>query len=191
MQLTPISATGPYPPAIQSPYPKIDNCSYGFPSRSLPPACPSPAPSMKHESYDRRHSNSTYVPPSPSVYSTDGHARRDSQPSYPPTPATAQLPRPLQTQASLPSLKISALVSPLPPIEAQAGPAPELPAFSIGGKRKHESVFSQSTRPLHNGQRQMDPHYGHGHRGFTPEPDQGMYSRADGKIGVVTFNQYQ
>ncbi|KAM6538563.1 velum formation- protein [Fusarium falciforme] len=97
----------------------------------------------------------------------------------------------MHSQISLPSLKIAALVSPLPPIEAQTDPAPELPSVLIGGKRKHDSVFSQSTRPLHNGQRQLDPHYGNNHRGMTPEPDQGMYSRADGKIGVVTFNQYQ
>ncbi|KAI8690482.1 hypothetical protein LRP88_07749 [Fusarium phalaenopsidis] len=190
LQLTPVSATGPYPPSAQSPYPKPEN-SYAFSNRNLPPACPSPAPSMKHDAYDRRQSNSTYVPPSPSVYSTDGHNRRDSQPSYPPTPAAAQPPRPMHSQISLPSLKIAALVSPLPPIEAQTDPAPELPSVLIGGKRKHDSVFSQSTRPLHNGQRQLDPHYGNSHRGMTPEPDQGMYSRADGKIGVVTFNQYQ
>ncbi|KAM0559474.1 hypothetical protein ACHAPJ_004504 [Fusarium lateritium] len=186
LQITPVSATSSYPPTAQSPYSK--ETSYGYVNRNLPPTCPSPAPSAKHDLYDRRQSTSTYVPPSPSVYSAEGHNRRDSQPSYPPTPAP--LPR-IHSQTSLPSLKIAALVSPLPPIEAQTEPGPQLPSVFVGGKRKHESVFSQSTRPLHNGQRQMDPHYGRSHRGFSPEHDQGTYSRADGQIGVVTFNDWE
>ncbi|KAH8714367.1 velvet factor-domain-containing protein [Ilyonectria robusta] len=186
--LPPVSASGHYTPTSQSPYPKPEPPStYGYPSRSLPPACPSPAASMKQDVYDRRPSNA-YVPPSPSVYSTDGHSRRDSQPSYPPTPVTAHPTRSLGHK--LPPLKISSLISPLPPIEAQTDPFPEPPLISVGGKRKHESVFTQNTMSLHNGQRQLDPHYGNYRRGVTPEPDQGLYSRADGKIGVVTFNQY-
>ncbi|KAK7419136.1 velum formation-related protein [Neonectria punicea] len=188
-QMTPVSAIGPYPPTSHSPYPKPES-AYGFPSRSLPPACPSPAAPMKQDVYDRRQSNA-YVPPSPSIYSTDGHSRRDSQPSYPPTPVAAQPPRIQSQSQTLPPLKISALMSPLPPIEAQTDPFPDPPTLPLGGKRKHDTVFSQSTTPLHNGQRQLDPHFGFGRRGVTPEPDQGMYSRADGKIGVVTFNQYQ
>ncbi|ENH72432.1 hypothetical protein FOC1_g10013087 [Fusarium oxysporum f. sp. cubense race 1] len=152
------------------------------------------APSLKHELYDRRQSTSTYVPPSPSVYSTEGHHRRDSRPSYPPTPVAAPRPRPMHSQTSLPALKIDQLVSPvspLPPIEPQTGPAPELtPPINVGGKRKHESVFAQSTRPLHNGQRQVDPHYGRSHRGYSPDHDQGWYSRADGQISSVQFNRY-
>ncbi|EMT64478.1 hypothetical protein FOC4_g10007154 [Fusarium odoratissimum] len=151
------------------------------------------APSLKHELYDRRQSSSTYVPPSPSVYSTEGHHRRDSRPSYPPTPVAAPRPRPMHSQTSLPALKIDQLVSPvspLPPIEPQTGPAPELPPINVGGKRKHESVFAQSTRPLHNGQRQVDPHYGRSHRGYSPDHDQGWYSRADGQISSVQFNRY-
>ncbi|KAH6885902.1 velvet factor-domain-containing protein [Thelonectria olida] len=195
-QLTPIATNGPYTPSSQSPYGKPDG--YGFPSRNLPTSCPSPAP-MKQEAYDRRPSNSHYVPPSPSVYSTDGHSRRDSQHSYPPTPLSAQPPRPLpqiQTQPhpqpQLPPIRMPSLMSStsLPPIEVQHDPLTEPPAISVGGKRKHESVFSQSTRPLFNGQRQTDPHYGAGRRGVSPEPDQGMYSRANGQIGVVAFNQY-
>ncbi|KAI5457998.1 velvet factor-domain-containing protein [Mariannaea sp. PMI_226] len=195
-QLTPISTNGPNTPSSHSPYAKPDG--YGFSNR-LPPSCPSPAPPAKQETYDRRQSSSHYVPPSPSVYS-DGHSRRDSQHSYPPTPVAPHPPRlqipqiqtqlPTQLPTLPPLMKISSLMSPLPPIEAQVDPAPEPPVTSTGGKRKHESVFSQSTRPLYNGQRQMDPHYSGVRRGVTPEPDQGMYSRADGKIGVVAFNQY-
>lgn len=194
--LTPIS-TAPYAPANHSPYAKPEGPSYGFPSRNLPPTCPSPAPSIKHDTYDRRQSGH-YVPPSPSLYSNDGHIRRESQPSYPATPISAHpshaphMPRPLHSQTSLPSLKISSLMSPLPPIEAQLEPSIDHHALvPLGGKRKHDTVFSQSVRPLHNGQRQMDPHYGHNNRQLTPEPGQGLYSRADGKINTVTFNQYE
>ncbi|KAM0269378.1 hypothetical protein ACHAPA_004312 [Fusarium lateritium] len=193
LQITPVPASGPYPPAVQSPYSKADT-SYGYVSRNILPSCPSPAPSAKHDLYDRRQSTSTYVPPSPSIYSTEGHHRRDSQPSYPPTPAAAQLPRPMNNKPSLPSISIAALVSPvspLPPIEPHDGPPPELPPVNIGGKRKHESVFAQSTRPLHNGQRQMDPHYGRSFRGYSPDHDQGSYSRADGQISFVKFNTYE
>ncbi|KAH7153237.1 velvet factor-domain-containing protein [Dactylonectria macrodidyma] len=185
-QMPPVPASSHYTPTSQS-YPKPEPAPYGY-GRSHPPACPSPIPPMNQDIYDRRQSNGAYVPPSPSVYSTDGHSRRGSGPSYPPTPVSAH---PSRSQTSLPPLKIASLISPLPPIEAQTGPFPELPPIPIGGKRKHDSVFSQSTTPLHNGQRQLDPHYGIGRRGVTPEPGQGTYSRADGKIGVVTFNQYQ
>ncbi|KAF5661503.1 putative sexual development activator [Fusarium heterosporum] len=164
LQITPVSANGPYPPAGQSPYSKPDT-SYGYVNRNILPSCPSPAPSAKHD--------------------------LDSQPSYPPTPATAPLSRPM---TKLPSLSIAALVSPaspLPPIEPQSTPSLELPPVNIGGKRKHDSVFSQSTRPLHNGQRQMDPHYGRSFRGYSPDHDQGSYSRADGQISFVKFNTYE
>lgn len=200
VQLTPVSPTGPYPPASQPPYVKPEaagyvkqeTSSYAYPSRNLPQAFSSPAGMKQQDSYDRRSSNGVYPPPSPSFYSMESHNRRDSHQSYPPTPIAAQQPRP-QIQppsTTLAPLKISALMSPLPPIEAQTEPTPEPPMISVGGKRKHDSVFSQSMRPLHNGQRQQDPHYGASRRGVTPEPDQGMYSRADGKIGVVQFNQY-
>ncbi|KAG9506898.1 velvet protein [Fusarium musae] len=192
LQITPGPPSASYAPTSQSPYSKTD-APYGYVNRNIPPSCPSPAPSLKHELYDRRQSTSTYVPPSPSVYSTEGHHRRDSRPSYPPTPVAAPRPRPMHSQTSLPALKIDQLVSPvspLPPIEPQTGPAPELPPINVGGKRKHESVFAQSTRPLHNGQRQVDPHYGRSHRGYSPDHDQGWYSRADGQISSVQFNRY-
>ena len=201
VQLTPVSPTGPYPPPAQSPYVKTEPQTYvkqeptpySYPSRSLPQINPYSAPPMQpQDPYDRRSSHGAYVPPSPSIYSgADSHSRRESHQSYPPTPISSHQPRPpIPSSKSLAPLKISSLMSPLPPIEAQTEPTYELPSVSIGGKRKHESVFSQNNRPLHNGQRQMDAHYGLGRRGLTPEPDQGMYSRADGKIGVVQFNQY-
>ncbi|KAM0242440.1 hypothetical protein ACHAPO_000859 [Fusarium lateritium] len=189
LQITPVSANGSYPSTAQSPYAKTD-APYGYTSRHLPPSCPSPAPSVNRDLYDRRHSTSTYVPPSPSVYSAEGHYRRDSQASYPPTPAAATLPR-MNTESSRGSIKISALVEPMPVIEPQVEPLPELPPVNVGGKRKHESVFAQNTRPLFNGQRQMDPHYGRSHRGYSPDHDQGSYSRADGQISVIQFNKYE
>ncbi|UKZ82006.1 velum formation- protein [Trichoderma virens FT-333] len=180
-----------------------------------PVSSASPAPPMKHAGYDSRPSE-PYAPQSPSGYTPT--ERRPSFVSYPspapmtpyiappaPSPASYSSPHPsasysalpppprrhMPTQSSLAPLKIASLVSPLPPIEAQTEPLPPPPLLPTGGKRKHDYVFSQNTKPLHNGQRQLDAHFGHGYRGLTPEPDQGLYSRADGQIGVVTFNQYQ
>lgn len=200
VQLTPVSPTGPYPPPSQSPYSKpepagyikTEPSSYAYPSRNLPQMYPSSsAPTKPQDAYERRPSNSTYVPPSPSVYSAvDSHSRRESHQSYPPTPISAQ-PRPQpQPPTTLAPLKICNLMSPLPPIEAQTEPTYEPPSIATGGKRKHDSVFSQSTRPLHNGQRQQDPHYNAGRRGITPEPFSGTYNRADGNIGVVNFSKF-
>jgi hypothetical protein len=36
----------------------------------------------------------------------------------------------------------------------------------------------------------VDPHYGRSHRGYSPDHDQGWYSRADGQISSVQFNRY-
>lgn len=202
VQLTPVSPTGPYPPPIHSPYVKPEAPSYvkaeqpapyAYPSRSLPQINPYSAPMQPQDPYDRRSSNGAYMPPSPSIYSAhDSHSRRESHQSYPPTPITSQQPRPqIHTSKSLAPLKISSLMSPLPPIEAQTEPIYELPSVSIGGKRKHEIVFSQSSRPLHNGQRQIDSHHGVGRHNLSPEPDHGMYTRADGGVGVVQFPQWQ
>ncbi|KAF9772670.1 hypothetical protein IL306_009626 [Fusarium sp. DS 682] len=176
LQITPGPPNGSYAPTAQSPYSKTD-APYGYVNRNNPPSCPSPASSVKQEMYDRRQSTSTYVPPSPSVYSTEGHHRRDSRPSYPPTPVAAPHPRPMHSQTSLPALKIDQLVSPvspLPPIEPQTGPAPELPPINIGGKRKHE----RRVRSEHPTTPQCPGH------------DQGWYSRADGQLSSIKFNQY-
>ncbi|KAK5997868.1 Developmental and secondary metabolism regulator VEL1 [Cladobotryum mycophilum] len=196
----PVSPTGPYHPSSQSPYVKSEPQPFPYGVRGTPQPLSSPALSVKQDPYDNR-APGPYVPPSPSIYSgVDHSSRRHSQVSYPPTPMAAQPPpRSIQPQPhyqprshhSLAPLRIESLVSPLPPIEAQMDPLPAPPMLPTGAKRKHDFVFSQNTKPLHNGQRQLDPHFGHGYRGVTPEPDQGMYSRADGKIGVVTFNQYQ
>lgn len=190
----PVSPGGPYAPTSQSSYGKPESQPYSYHSvRNTPQPTSSPALSIKQDPYDSRPSGG-YVPPSPSIYSSadSHHSRRPSHLSYPLTPIAAQpLPRThCLPQPSLAPLRIASLMSPLPPIEAQTEPLPAPPLMSLGGKRKHDYVFPSSTRPLHNGQRQMDPHFNSRHRGLTPEPDQGMYSRADGKIGVVTFNQY-
>lgn len=183
--------TPTYPPPNHSKgYVKPEHSNYGYPhhSRNTSSTCPSPATSIKQESaYDR--TTGTYVPPSPSSYS-ETKSRRDSSYSYPLAPL---LPQPTRqtSQSSLAPLKIAALVSPspLPPIEAQLEPAPMPPIIPTGGKRKHDHVFTQSLHPLHNGQRQRDPHHGR-MRGVTPEPCEGLYSRADGVVGKIQFNEY-
>lgn len=200
--IPPATPTGPYPPASTSPspYAKQDSQPYSNYAARAPPVPPvptaSPIPPMRHAMYDSRPSES-YSPP---VYPPPTDRRPSHAPYHPPgpvTPYSAPPPPPppsrrdMPTQSSLAPLKIASLVSPLPPIEAQTEPLPPPPMLSTGGKRKHDYVFSQNTKPLYNGQRQLDAHFGHAYRGLTPEPDQGLYSRADGQIGVVTFNQYQ
>lgn len=185
-------ATPPYaPPNHATSYVKPEQSNYGYPhhARNTSSTCVSPIPSIKQEySYDR--TPGSYVPHSPSRYS-DGQPRRDSHNSYPLTPLLPQPPR-RTSQSSLAPLKIAALVSPspLPPIEAQTEPVPMPPLIPTGGKRKLDDVFLQNLNPLHNGQRQHDPHYGR-FRGLTPEPYHGMYSRADGKVDTIEFNRYQ
>ncbi|KAF4123706.1 Velvet factor [Geosmithia morbida] len=161
-----------------------------------------------------------YMPPSPSVYSHDGghqppsHGRLDSYPHtpgmsaapappiLPPAPlsrmhsssissATAATATSPSSHQQLAPLKIERLVSPMPVIEPQTEPMPEPQAVPTGGKRKHDIVFHQSLhQPLHNRQRQLDPHYGGRSRGLSPDPQEGAYSRADGTVGVITFNRY-
>ncbi|OAQ96502.1 hypothetical protein LLEC1_01390 [Akanthomyces lecanii] len=138
----------------------------------------------------------THIPPSPSSFSSsDQHSRRSSYVS-PHTPMSSFPPRrPVPSQSLSSSshapLKISSLMSPLPPIEAETEAPPRLPHVPTGGKRKHELVFHQTTDPLHNRQRQVDMHYRSNPPRLYPEPDQCMYSRADGNIGYVRFNSYQ
>lgn len=192
----PPSPTGPYPPSAQSPYVKAEGPPYGYHSSRSSTTSIQP---IKPEPYERRPS-ATYIPASPSVYSSaDSHVRRDSHQSYPATPVMAHppprphaqsIPQPQTHRNSLAPLKISSLVSPLPPIEAQTEPLPAPPIMLTGGKRKHDLVFSQSTRPLHNGQRQQDPHYHDGRRGRAQDfdPGSGSYARADGSLSTVSFN---
>lgn len=193
ISMPPVSPTGPYPSSSQSPYTKPETPAYvkpemfPYPGPRNTSTCPSPASSLKHDPYDRRPSNSGYVPPSPSYSASDSHVRRDSHvSSYPATPVAAQPPRP-----TLAPLKIASLVSPLPPIVAQDEYSPAPPPVPTGGKRKLDSVFAESSRPLHNGERQSDPHHSGSRRGLSPEPDHGYYLRADGLMGIVTFNKYQ
>ncbi|OAA41392.1 VeA protein [Metarhizium rileyi] len=183
--------TTPYPPPSHSAsYVKPEQNSYTIPHHARNPSstCPSPIPSVKQEaSYDRTTGH--YISPSPSRYSET--SRQESNHSYPLTPLLPQPPR-RTSQSSLAPLKIAALVSPspLPPIEAQTEPVSESPLLPTGGKRKLDDVFIQGLHPLQNGQRQHDPHFAR-FRGPSPEPYQGMYSRADGKVDVVEFNRYQ
>jgi hypothetical protein len=182
----PPSPTGHYPQAAQSP-------SYGYhasrPSTSMQP--------IKADPYERRGS-SAYMPPSPSVHSSAD--RRDSHASYPATPIAAH-PPPQSLQHSQPHaqrpnslapLKISALMSPLPPIEAQTEQLPPPPPMPTGGKRKHDHVFSQNMRPLHNGQRPMESYHSHHYRAYGPESEEfGTYSRADGSRVLAKFNKME
>lgn len=184
----------PVHPSFAPTYPEIDR-TYSYPSQaSTPRPCPSPALPREPEAYDSRGSHG-YVPPSPSSFSSgDHHSRRNSYAALPPTPSSYTARRPLLPQPSQHApLKISSLMSPLPPIEAQTEPAPRPPDIPTGGKRRHEDVFQQSLTPLHNGQRQMDMHYSNDRRRIlpVPEPNQCTYLRADGEVGYVQFNSYQ
>ncbi|KAM3545964.1 Developmental and secondary metabolism regulator VEL1 [Beauveria bassiana] len=184
-----------------STYPEPDR---SYSQSSTPRPCPSPALSGKPDAHEPRPSFS-HVPPSPSSFSShDHHSRRSSYvPPHPPTPSyhprRPLLPQPSPSHAPL---KISSLMSPLPPIEAQIEAPPRVPNIPTGGKRKHEIVFHQTTDPLHNGQRQVDMHYRSNSRlyvepdqcmysGADGEPNPCMYSRADGEIGYVRFNSCQ
>jgi hypothetical protein len=72
------------------------------------------------------------------------------------------------------------------PIEPDTELRPLLPPpTNAGSKRKHDNTFDQNTRPLHNGERQVDPH----HRGQKDRVS-GLYTRADGTMEFVTFNHY-
>ena len=164
--LAPMSPARRY--TAQSQYIKPEPQSYPYQAtRSVPPPCPSP-----------------------SVYSSDGHVRRDSHPSYPPTPTSAHPsvrgPGPIQSQR--PGLKIENLL--LPPLEPQTEPIVEPAPVPTGGKRKHDIVFAQSSQALHNRERQVDPHHGGGHRMRSPEPDTGLVKRADGSVEAVRFNKF-
>ncbi|KAI9170987.1 Developmental and secondary metabolism regulator veA [Paramyrothecium foliicola] len=195
----PQSPTGPYQAVQPSPYVKAEATPYGYHStRNLSHSSTGSIQPIKIEPYERRQS-ATHLPPSPSVYSSaEGHFRRDSTHSYPATPI---MPHPVprahmpnlpvaesRSQHSLAPLKISSLISPLPPIEAQTEPLPPVPVIPTGSKRKHESVFDQIIRPLHNGERPRELSYSRG-RYVTEDELKGTYARADGRIECVTFNE--
>lgn len=102
----------------------------------------------------------------------------------------------ISSQPSLAPLKIASLMSPLPPIEADTDVPPVSSAhIAVGAKRHHDAVFGHSSKPLYDGNRPVDPHFRpRGYSQMEP-PEQlysrAVYSRANGKIGVVAFNQYQ
>jgi hypothetical protein len=198
--LAPVSPSGPYTPNAQ--YVKPEAQTYAYPpGRAIPQ--PSPSPALRYEGHDRRHSG-PYVSPSPSVYSpTEAHVRRDSQSSYPSTPITSQpparsqpLPNLQSTAVVAPSMKIGSLLSPMghmDRIEVDTSPPVEPAPMPTGGKRKLDAAFSQSARPLHNGQRPKDPHHGGGVRGATPNPDhpkEGTFERADGSWQTIPFPEW-
>jgi hypothetical protein len=192
--VVPASPTGAHLQSVQSPYIKPEPAAYGYhASRNMSQSSTASAQPIKPE-YERRPSG-TYVPQSPSMYSGEG--RRDSH-QYPATsvsqaprghlPPPLPLPQAHNNRSSLSALSISSLVSPspaLPPIEAQTEPLPPPPMILTGGKRKHEVVFAQNTRPLHNGQRQLDPHYS---GRALADVDQGSYKRASGEVWLAQFN---
>ncbi|OAA79537.1 sexual development activator VeA [Akanthomyces lecanii RCEF 1005] len=184
------SSTGPQQGNTASSYPEPER-SYSH--SSTPRPCPSPALSIKPDVYEPRPSL-THVPPSPSSFSSsDHHSRRSSyvSPHMPMSSYPSRRPLLPQPSSSHAPLKIASLMSPLPPIEAETEAPPRLPHIPTGGKRKHDFVFHQTTDPLHNRQRQVDMHHRSNPPRLYPEPDQCMYSRADGNIGYVRFNSCQ
>lgn len=201
--LAPISPSGPYTPSAQ--YVKSEPHSYPYAphSRGGPPPPVSPA-LRHHESQDRRM-NGVYMPPSPVYSSTSSHARHDSHHSYPPTPHSAHPahhmqsahplariePQPSNSHTTLPPLKISQLLqqppSPLPRIEPQTEPLPLRSPMLTGDKRKREHVFSEVPHALHNGQRQMEAHYGARSHVSLSDSELSSFIRADGSLEFVRF----
>jgi hypothetical protein len=185
-QLAPVSPSGSYTPSGHT----TPTYAAYQPIRPLSRAGQVSVAPMGQDSHERRPS--THTLPSPTAYSSmDPRSRRDSGTSYPSTPITSHaLHMPLPSNGPYGTrvpLKIAALVSPLPPIEAQIEPDILPPVIYTGGKRKHDYSFCQSTTPLHNGQRQQDPHYDDRQRGFSAEPQEAVFSRADGSKGAAPF----
>lgn len=134
------------------------------------------------------------APRSPSIVSlTSNHSRRASQLSYGGTPST-RTPLPLETSTSalenttLAPLKISSLMSPLPPIEAQTEPLPPPPAMYAGDKRRHDYVFSShgSDSRVTNGARQPEVDYRYGQAHY-----ESMFMQSDGYQMSAQFNQWR
>lgn len=193
--LAPVSPS-PFTPTTQ--YAKTEPQGYPYahpPSRG---GLPSSSPGLSHDSHSRRTSGNL-VPPSPSIYSPEGHIRHDSHSSYSSTPMSAHPPKRIAPQhqpspqpqpqqhprSSHSVLKISNLVSDMAPIEPQTEPIPMPAPTPVGGKRKHEVVFSQSSAPLHNRARPRETN-------LPPliQPKTGGYLRADGSRAVAVFNQF-
>lgn len=213
--LPPISPSGPYTPV--SHYAKQEPHSYAYapPSRGGPPPPVSPA-LRQHESQDRRAAYVPPSPVYSTTSSHANHTRHESHHSIPSTPISSLVhpPRPEQRPAmpsmvQLPSIrpkpsmsissilgspKLSNVLPPFRPLDHQPiEPDTDLNAplswfATAGSKRKHEYTFDQNTRPLHNGKRQVDPHYKE--RGQNSRPIGGRYDHADGTIDYVTFNRW-
>ncbi|QPH05894.1 hypothetical protein C2857_003973 [Epichloe festucae Fl1] len=198
-----MAPSAPYPSTLSSPYAKPDQGNYGYypyHGRSSSSTCPSLAQSVRPESqYERPHAGYVTPSPSPSPTTIQQLSRHDppQQHDYSHPPQKPQqkkkkmLPPSTTASSSLAPLKIAYLVSPnpLPAIEPQTQLKVAIPALITGDKRKRDDVFPQTLRSLHNGQRHLDVHFDR-MRGMTPEPDTGTYSRADGQIGIVQFNEY-
>lgn len=189
MPMSPVSPSGSCP-ASQPAFGGHHNRTAS--SAALSSKCPSPTLSTKQEPYER--GSILCVLPTPSAYATaDNRQRKDLCTT--PSPGTPLLPMPAgnrQVKAERPTstaaLKISSLVSPLPPMEVQMEEPPSPPGLGSGGKRKHELVFQPSLRSLQHGHRHQESQAG---RCQLTDAGHGTYSRADGKLGFVTFNQWR
>ena len=180
----PMSPSGPYNSAQQSPYVKAEPHSYRHADiRSM-------GQTVKPEPYERRPSSGAYMPPSPSVYSSGPGSRRDSYMSHPITPITPAMPAQshIRPHTSRSPMSITALVSqrpiePQPPLEPREHtlPAP-VQMFKAGDKRKRAEVFFENIAPLYNGCRQPDS----GHSAHE-DSDMGVYKRADGTSIAIPF----
>lgn len=169
-----------YPP---SPYTKTESSYSGYHSVRATPQPQDAAVTGHHHA----------PPPSASPYgSMDGDSRRTS---YTPSHNHSSS---ISSQPSLAPLKIASLMSPLPPIEAdtELPPVPSAAHVAIGTKRSHDAVFNQSSRPLYDGNRPVDPHFRS--RGYSQTESaadhvysRAVYSRANGNIALLAFNRFQ
>lgn len=181
-QLTPVSPGGPYTPSGSS-----------FPGYQPIRPLSRNGTSMHQDGHERRRS-SQQVPLSPSPYSQSEAARRDSLTSYPATPVSAHAPPmhtsgPLRHEPRAPGpMNISALVSPI--IEPQTEPDAPLPDVRIGGKRKHEDTFVQSTSALHNRQREPDMHLSNRSYVYKFDTRFATYESASGQKMTRPFNEF-
>ena len=165
-------------------------------SRAASHVSSSPAlPAIKPEPFEQRQSHAQ-IPPAAQPFSSANARLRWGSNTYTPPIAAPLMAQQYSERTTLPPmepirpLKIQDLISPIPPIEAQSDPRGPPPSTMTGSKRKHDIVFSQNSRSLHNGQRQLDPHFDKFRRGISQEPDLPTYQRADGKIMLAEFNQF-
>jgi hypothetical protein len=124
--------------------------------------------------------------PKPSSLTTNGM----QLPAIKPKPTSSAMTISAILAENVPTLPpVQRLPPPSQIIEPDTDPRPRIaPLAPAGSKRKHDYTFDQNSRPLHNGERQVDPHYAkHLQR---HDEEKGTFRRADGTVERVTFPTY-